>query len=99
FVARSTGMVKRDRNHPCILMWSLGNESAFGCNFRSSAQAVRELDSSRLIHYEGDFEAETADVYSTMYTWLKPLKEIADNPEKGAGKPHVHCEYAHAMGN
>ena len=38
-------------------------------------------------------------MYSTMYTWLKPLKEIADNPEKGAGKPHVHCEYAHAMGN
>ena len=99
FVERSRRMVLRDRNHPSILMWSLGNESAFGCNFRSAAQAVREMDSTRLIHYEGDFEAEVTDVYSTMYTRLKPLEEIADDLKKGAGKPHVHCEYAHAMGN
>ena len=74
YVDRSLRMVKRDRNHPCIIMWSLGNESTFGCNFRSAAEAVRSLDGSRLIHYEGDFEAEVTDVYSTMYTRLKGLR-------------------------
>ena len=91
-------MVKRDRNHPCIIMWSMGNESSFGHNFRSAAEAIRELDDTRLVHYEGDFEAEVSDVYSTMYTRLKPLKEIAEYKIKG-DKPHVMCEYGHAMGN
>lgn len=98
YVDRSVRMVKRDRNHPSIIMWSMGNESAFGCNFRSAAEEIRALDSTRLIHYEGDFEAEVADVYSTMYTRLKGLKEIAETDMKH-NKPHVHCEYSHAMGN
>lgn len=98
YVDRSVRMVKRDRNHPSIIMWSMGNESAFGCNFRSAAAAIRALDTTRLIHYEGDFEAEVTDVYSTMYTRLKPLEEIAKSTEKG-NKPHVMCEYGHAMGN
>lgn len=98
YVDRSVRMVKRDRNHPCIIMWSMGNESSFGCNFRSTAEEIRKLDSTRLIHYEGDFEAEVADVYSTMYTRLKGLKEIAESESKG-NKPHVMCEYGHAMGN
>ena len=98
YVDRSVRMVKRDRNHPCIIMWSMGNESAFGCNFRSAASAIRALDPTRLIHYEGDFEAEVTDVYSTMYTRLKPLEEIANSTDKG-NKPHVMCEYGHAMGN
>ncbi len=98
YVDRSVRMVKRDRNHPSIIMWSMGNESSFGCNFRSAAKAIRELDDTRLIHYEGDFEAEVTDVYSTMYTRLKGLKEIAEYEVKG-DKPHVMCEYGHAMGN
>ncbi len=98
YVDRSVRMVKQDRNHPCIIMWSMGNESTFGCNFRSAAKAIRELDSTRLIHYEGDFEAEVTDVYSTMYTRLKPLEQIAASADKG-NKPHVMCEYGHAMGN
>lgn len=98
YVDRSVRMVKRDRNHPSILMWSMGNESYFGCNFRKAAEAIRELDATRLIHYEGDAEAEVADVYSTMYTRLAPLEEIAKGKEKG-NKPHVMCEYGHAMGN
>ena len=98
YVYRSVRMVKRDRNHPSIIMWSMGNESAFGCNFRSAAEAIRELDDTRLVHYEGDFEAEVTDVYSTMYTRLKGLKEIAEYQIKG-DKPHVMCEYGHAMGN
>ena len=56
------------------------------------------MDSSRLIHYEGDFEAEITDVYSTMYTRLKGLKEIGETKIKH-NRPHVHCEYSHAMGN
>lgn len=98
YVDRSVRMVKRDRNHPSIIMWSMGNESAFGCNFRSAAEAIRELDDTRLVHYEGDFEAEVTDVYSTMYTRLKGLREIAEYQIKG-DKPHVMCEYGHAMGN
>ncbi len=98
YVDRSVRMVKQNRNHPCIIMWSMGNESSFGCNFRSAAKAIRELDSTRLLHYEGDFEAEVTDVYSTMYTRLEPLKKIALTDINGK-KPHVMCEYGHAMGN
>lgn len=98
YVDRALRMVKRDFNHPSIIMWSLGNESAYGCNFASSAEAVKELDSGRLIHNEGDSEAESADVYSTMYTWIGKLEEIAKG-DRGKMKPHVMCEYGHAMGN
>lgn len=98
YVDRSVRMVKQDRNHPSIIMWSMGNESSFGCNFRSAAEAIRELDTTRLIHYEGDFKAEVTDVYSTMYTRLKPLEKIATT-DMNENKPHVMCEYGHAMGN
>lgn len=101
-VDRLVRMVERDKNHPSIIMWSLGNESGFGHNFRKMAEACRALDPSRLIHYEGDSEAEVTDVYSTMYTWLEnppgeriTMQNIIDKAEK----PHVHCEYGHAMGN
>lgn len=98
YVDRAVGMVKRDFNHPSVIMWSLGNEASFGCNFVKSGEAVRDLDDSRLIHYEGDFEAEITDVYSTMYTWLGKLEEIAAG-DKGGKRPHVMCEYGHSMGN
>ena len=58
----------------------------------------RNLDQTRLVHYEGDSEAEVTDVYSTMYTRLKGLQEIAEYKVKGE-KPHVMCEYGHSMGN
>ena len=99
YTDRAVRMVARDYNHPSVIMWSMGNESCFGDNFRKEAAAIRAMDDSRLVHYEGDFEAEVTDVYSTMYTRLKPLAELEENKKKGAGKPHVHCEYAHAMGN
>ena len=97
YVDRSVRMVKRDRNHPSIIMWSMGNESAFGCNFRSAAEAIRELDDTRLVHYEEDRDASIADVYSTMYTRHKALEILGRDTAKK--KPHVVCEYAHAMGN
>lgn len=101
YVSRMTRMIERDKNHPSIIMWSLGNESAFGCNFRRMTEVAHEMDSTRLVHYEGDFDVESADVYSTMYTWLENPKKpflMKDIIEKSQ-KPHILCEYCHAMGN
>lgn len=95
---RSVRMVKEHRNHPCILMWSLGNESSTGTNFTASAEAIRSVDGSRLIHYESDYEADITDVYSTMYTRLDGMRKIGENNDCH-GKPHILCEYCHAMGN
>lgn len=100
YVDRLERMVQRDKNHPSIIMWSLGNESGFGCNFRAMAARARELDPTRLIHYEGDREAEVTDVYSTMYTWLEhPDRKTMQHIIENSDKPHILCEYAHAMGN
>lgn len=101
YISRMTRMIERDKNHPAIIFWSLGNESAFGCNFRKMTDVAHEMDPTRLVHYEGDFDVESADVYSTMYTWIENPKKpylMKDIIEKSK-KPHVHCEYCHAMGN
>ncbi len=97
YVDRIERLVQRDRNHPSIIMWSLGNESGFGCNFVSMFNTCKSLDQTRLVHYEGDVNAVAADVYSTMYTRLEKLKFIGQNEE--GQKPHILCEYGHAMGN
>ncbi|WP_229106671.1 glycoside hydrolase family 2 TIM barrel-domain containing protein [Paenibacillus sp. 1001270B_150601_E10] len=97
FVDRAERMVIRDRNHPSIIMWSLGNESSFGSNFVAMYEACKRLDATRLVHYEGDPKGVAGDVYSTMYTRLEALKELGRNDE--GKKPHVLCEYGHAMGN
>lgn len=101
YVSRMTRMIERDKNHPAIIFWSLGNESAFGCNFRKMTDVAHEMDPTRLVHYEGDFDVESADVYSTMYTWIENPKKpylMKDIIEKSK-KPHIHCECCHAMGN
>ena len=98
FVDRGTRMVQRDRNHPCILMWSLGNESGYGRNHAAMGSAMKQLDASRPLHYEGDRyqpEPVTADVTSRMYP--SPADIIA-YAEEGHQKPYFLCEYAHAMG-
>ena len=105
YVSRIERMIKRDKNHPCILMWSLGNESSFGCNFRSMAKKCKELDPTRIIHYEGDFKIDdkcgpVSEVYSTMYTWIEHEdNKLMDKIINDIKKPHILCEYAHAMGN
>ena len=98
FVDRGTRMVQRDRNHPCVIMWSLGNESGYGCNHVAMARAMREIDSSLPIHYERDQkekEAVTADVTSHMYASIDTMVEYARSHPR---KPFFQCEYCHAMG-
>jgi beta-galactosidase/beta-glucuronidase len=105
-VDRMVRMVERDKNHPSIIMWSLGNEAGFGCNHKAMAAKTRELDPTRPIHYEGDYKLEVADVYSRMYHSLNDVIRIGEGEYKieGAHKdyktmPFIQCEYAHAMGN
>lgn len=68
YIDRAERMVRRDKNHPSILFWSLGNESGFGSAFVEEGKFVKAYDPTRLIHYEEDRDASIADVYSTMYT-------------------------------
>jgi len=112
YVDRMQRMVMRDRNHPSIVMWSLGNEANFGHNHAAMADWTRAADPTRPIHYERDLMLEVSDVHSTMYPaveWLElvgrrePLPARAGRPalpvENFAHKPFICCEYAHAMGN
>ncbi|GMK43940.1 beta-galactosidase [Paenibacillus glycanilyticus] len=97
YVDRIRRMVERDKNHPSVLFWSLGNESGFGCNFRAMSEWCKQADPTRLIHYEEDREAEVCDVVSTMYSSVEKMEgfgQLVDHP-----KPHILCEFAHAMGN
>ena len=95
FLDRMERMVEHYKNHPSIIIWSLGNESGFGDNHRNMAQLTRRLDPTRPIHYEGDYEQETADTIGPMYPTIEKTAELAKREEK----PVILCEYAHAMGN
>jgi beta-galactosidase len=95
----------RDKNCPCVMFWSLGNESGYGENFEEAGRWVKRYDPSRLLHYESsiyqasDYENDVSmlDVYSRMYP---PLAEIESYFADGTiKKPYVLCEYVHAMGN
>jgi beta-galactosidase len=108
-VDRVTRTVRRDAHHASIIMWSLGNEAGGGCNIPAMVDAVRALDPSRPIHYEGDFSSDHVDVYSRMYAGseeveligqgIEPPLERADADARRRAMPFVLCEYAHAMGN
>ncbi len=91
---RCVNMVRRDRNHPCILFWSLGNEAGPGENFRHATEAVRRLDPSRPVHYEGN--NSFTDFDSIMYPETGWVRGEAQIPR---AKPYYLCEYGHAMGN
>jgi evolved beta-galactosidase subunit alpha len=96
FVDRIERHVHAQKNHPSIIMWSLGNESGYGCNIRAMAARCREIDPTRLIHYEEDRDAEVCDVVSTMYSRVQMMNAFGEYP---MDKPRILCEYAHAMGN
>jgi beta-galactosidase len=97
--------VHRDKNHPCILIWSLGNESGWGYSLEQAGRWVKEYDNTRLLHYEGSihvtggYQADLSmlDVYSKMYDSVANIDQYFSNPENT--KPYVLCEYCHAMGN
>jgi len=94
YVDREVRLVERDKNHPSVIIWSMGNESWGGENFVSGRAAILNLDHSRPIHYQGD--NDVADIESDMYPSIDSL--IADG-ERKSPKPFFMCEYAHAMGN
>lgn len=94
YVDRGVRMARRDRNHPAIIFWSLGNESGGGRNVIAERDAIRQLDPTRIIHYEG--MNQIADIDSRMYPSIEGMiKQDRD----GNKKPFFLCEYAHAMGN
>ncbi|MEJ2051483.1 MAG: glycoside hydrolase family 2 TIM barrel-domain containing protein, partial [Calditrichota bacterium] len=91
-VDRIRTMIERDKNHPCVLLWSLGNEAGQGDNFREMADWAHNRDSTRLVHYEGD--NGKADIESHMYSGVDYVQNYSNS-----SKPLMLCEYAHAMGN
>jgi len=93
FVDRVVRMVERDKNHPSVIFWSMGNESGGGPNFEAAYQAAREID-ARFIHYEG--MNDVADMDSRMYPSIESMIAQDNEPRN---KPFFLCEYAHAMGN
>lgn len=97
-IDRIIGMVERDKNHVCIISWSLGNESGYGANHSASAGWIRERDPSRLIHYEGGgARTSSTDIVCPMYMRVWDIVEIANDPSEP--RPLILCEYSHAMGN
>ncbi|MBR5279854.1 MAG: DUF4981 domain-containing protein [Clostridia bacterium] len=96
YLDRMERMVERDKNHACVIIWSLGNESFMGENHRKMAHWTHKRDASRLVHYEGAGEHEACvDVYSRMYASVDYCNEMGEQ----AFKSFYLCEYAHAMGN
>ena len=98
-VDRMRRTVHRDKNHPSIIIWSLGNECGMGENLRAMYDLAKELDPSRPVHYERDTEAEFVDIYSRMYTSPEGCAEIGADSSLYRNLPFILCEYGHAMGN
>ncbi len=101
---RVKSCVIRDKNHPCVVIWSIGNESGYGRNFESALKWIKGYDTSRLTHYESalyppegyDADFSGLDLYSRMYASCEDIIEyFQENPTK----PFILCEYSHAMGN
>ncbi len=101
YVDRGVRTVERDKNHPSIIMWSLGNESGYGDNFAAMAESMRRCDPTRPIHYEGHAGGvygsgnDSSDVVSVMYQTVEFITAYAEGSDQ---RPLFLCEYAHAMG-
>jgi beta-galactosidase/beta-glucuronidase len=97
FVDRMIQMVERDKNHPSVIIWSLGNESGYGPNHEAMANWVRQYDPTRPVHYHPAEYAPTVDMISFMYPPVAKIIDVAEND--GDPRPILMCEYAHSMGN
>jgi len=97
---RANSMYQRDKNYPCILMWSCGNEAFGGSILKEEADFFRRVDPSRIVHYEGIFQDNrypgTSDIESRMYAKPQEIREYLENAPL---RPLILCEYAHSMGN
>lgn len=93
-VDRTVRLVDRDKNHACVVIWSLGNEAGSGNNFVTASRVMKNMDTSRPIHYEG--MNEVADIESNMYP---SVNYLIQRGKASSEKPYFMCEYAHAMGN
>jgi beta-galactosidase len=93
---RTVRMVERDKNHPSVIIWSLGNEAGDGINFEATAGWIHGRDKTRPVHYEGAGRRSYTDIYSTMYSGIADLEAYALHKQ---ARPMIMCEYAHAMGN
>ncbi|MEU6916151.1 glycoside hydrolase family 2 TIM barrel-domain containing protein [Streptomyces olindensis] len=100
---RAARMVERDKNHPSIVFWSLGNEAGTGRGLTAMAEWIHGRDPERLVHYEGDWNCRDTDVYSRMYAFHDEVEKIGQRLDGGTrGRrelPFIQCEYGHAMGN
>lgn len=96
FLDRLSRMVVFYRNHPSIIVWSLGNESGFGSNHKAMIQWLREYDKTRPIHYHPAGDDATVDILAPMYPSVEEIVQLA---EKSDNRPIIMCEYAHSMGN
>lgn len=99
FLDRQIRMVERDKNHACVIIWSLGNESGYGKNHAEMSYWTKNRDKSRLVHYERALEQgnpDTVDITSYMYLELSQLEEYAKAEDP---RPVFLCEYSHSMGN
>ncbi len=113
FYERSMNLVMRDKNHPCVIGWSLGNESGNGENHDHAGRAIRAYDSTRFLHHEGALKSgwsqagnlfdthgnRANDIHGPMYPHVDVMKSFARNVSKAEYRPFIPCEYSHAMGN
>ena len=95
-LSRIKRMVERDKNHPSIIMWSMGNEAGDGVNFIVASNWIHERDPSRPVHYERALERNHVDVYTPMYASIEYIIEWSS---LSRDRPLILCEYMHAMGN
>jgi beta-galactosidase len=93
---RTVRMVERDKNHPSVIIWSLGNEAGSGPNFEATSAWIHQRDSTRPVHYEGAHDAPYTDIICPMYPNPRTLGQYASKPQT---RPFIMCEYEHAMGN
>ncbi|WP_051267199.1 glycoside hydrolase family 2 TIM barrel-domain containing protein [Nakamurella lactea] len=94
---RAQQMVLRDKNHPSVIIWSLGNEAGGGSNFVNMRNWIKSYDSTRIVQYEGDNRPEVSDIRSAMYESPARIQQRADDPNDT--RPYIMIEYAHSMGN